>query len=80
MGESVMDLCHHFIEYWNYASFQTHYQDRYILILERNKPKQPFMKQIEQKIHRQIQQFKEFAGSLKKKIFHGSTDSEDTEN
>jgi phospholipase D1/2 len=24
-GEVVLDLAHHFIEYWNYASFQTYY-------------------------------------------------------
>jgi phospholipase D1/2 len=32
-GEAVLDLAHHFVEYWNYASFQTHYQDRYVLVL-----------------------------------------------
>lgn len=32
-GEVTQDVCHHFIEYWNYASFQTHYEDRYLLIL-----------------------------------------------
>lgn len=31
-GEVVKDLSRHFIEYWNYASYQTHYADRYVLV------------------------------------------------
>ena len=38
-GEVVQDVCLHFIEYWNYASFQTHYEDRYVLILDKDRPK-----------------------------------------
>lgn len=38
-GKVVKDLTRHFIQYWNYASYQTHYADRYILTLTVNKSK-----------------------------------------
>lgn len=67
-GESVADLSHHFIEYWNYASFQTYYQDRYVLVLRNERPK-PFFRKIGEGIANKFQGIKDFAGQLKKKIF-----------
>ena len=32
----MKDLSRHFIEYWNYASYQTHYAERYILFSKPN--------------------------------------------
>lgn len=36
-GPCVKDLSRHFIQYWNYASYQTHFADRYVLISQANK-------------------------------------------
>lgn len=58
----VQDLCHHFIEYWNYASFQTHYEDRYLLILEQDRPKEPVMKKIKDNIEHKLVGIKKYAG------------------
>ena len=63
-GEVVQDVCHHFIEYWNYASFQTHYEKRYLLILEKNR-KQPLMKRIKRGINNQIETIKHLADGIK---------------
>ena len=66
----VQDLCHHFIEYWNYASFQTHYEDRYLLILEQDRPKEPVMKKIRDSIEYKLASIKNYAGELKYRLFH----------
>lgn len=76
-GESVADLSHHFIEYWNYASFQTYYQDRYVLVLRNEKPK-PFLRKIREGIANKFQGIKDFAGQLKKKIFRQNDQSDST--
>ena len=31
-GECVKDFCHHFIEYWNFASYQAHKLEREVLV------------------------------------------------
>lgn len=36
-GSCVKDLSRHFIEYWNYASYQTHFADRYVLVTHEDK-------------------------------------------
>jgi phospholipase D1/2 len=36
-GACVKDLSRHFIEYWNYASHQTNYADRYVLVSNSSK-------------------------------------------
>ena len=36
-GKCVKDLSRHFIEYWNHASYQTHFADRYVLVSQSNK-------------------------------------------
>ena len=61
-GEVVQDICLHFIEYWNYASFQTHYEDRYILILDRDRQKRPFIKRIKEGIENRFEKIKNLAG------------------
>ena len=50
----------HFIEYWNYASFQAHNEERYILILDKVQEKKPFMKRIKEDIEKKF-------GIMKKK-------------
>ena len=60
-GEAAFDVCHHFIEYWNYASFQTHYKDRYLLILEKDRPKQPLIKRIKNNISNKLESIKHLA-------------------
>jgi hypothetical protein len=72
-----MDLTHHFIEYWNYASFQTYYQDRYVLVLQKDRPKKPFYKKIGEDIANQFKNIKQFAGELKKKIFRSDEPQEE---
>lgn len=32
VGESVSDVSRHFIEYWNFASFENLYQNRIVLV------------------------------------------------
>ena len=36
-GDSVKDFCHHFIEYWNFASYQTHKLERMVLVSRTSK-------------------------------------------
>ena len=31
-GESVIDLSRHFVQYWNFVSFQTNFNDRELLV------------------------------------------------
>jgi phosphatidylserine/phosphatidylglycerophosphate/cardiolipin synthase-like enzyme len=49
-NEIVHDICNHFIEYWNYASFQTHYEDRYVLILDKEQKNENLMVRIKEGI------------------------------
>ncbi len=71
IGESVVDLSQHFVEYWNYASFQTHYENRYVLILQRENISKPLFKKLGEGIANKFKNIKQFAGSIKKKIFQG---------
>ena len=36
-GECVKDFCHHFIEYWNFASYQAHKLGRLVLVSRSSK-------------------------------------------
>jgi phospholipase D1/2 len=75
-GEAALDLSHHFIEYWNYASFQTFHQDRYVLVLNLDQPKKPFLHQIQEGIAHKFKGIRQFAGALKRRIFSPPEENE----
>lgn len=62
-------MCHHFIEYWNYASFQTHYEDRELLVLQKDRPQQTLTKGIKNGIGTKLDTIKQLTEDFKEKLF-----------
>lgn len=69
-GRCTKDIARHFIEYWNYASYQSHYADRFVLVTKHAKgTKKPAT--VPEKINGLFDSIKGFAFELKGKIKHG---------